>query len=134
MGCPGWDGVAGMGQDDRAAGVEGQPVSLRLALWDLVTELLQGQEQWPSRESREVRLLPGAVLRAWTAGTRRSAETEGWKEVCDPILEMEPQINIYLLNRRQQEGCVHEQLGEESPDPSIPGEPESTKSRKMANA
>lgn len=45
MGCPGWDGVAGMGQDDRAAGAEGQPVSLRLALWDLVTELLQGQEQ-----------------------------------------------------------------------------------------
>lgn len=88
-----------MGQDDRAAGAEGQPVSLRLALWDLVTELLQGQEQWPSGESREVRLLPGAVLRAWTAGTRRSTETEGWKEVCDPVLEMEPQINIYLLNR-----------------------------------
>ena len=58
-------------------------MSLRLALWDLVTELLQGQEQWPSGESREVRLLPG----------------EGWKEVCDPVLEMEPQINIYLLNR-----------------------------------
>ena len=50
-------------------------------------------------ESREVRLLPGAVLQAWMAGTRRSTETEGWKEVCDPVLEMEPQINIYLLNR-----------------------------------
>ena len=73
--------MAGVGQDDHAAGAEGQPVSLVLALWDVVTELLQGQEQWTAGESRELGLLPGAVLQAWTAGTRRSSETEGWKEV-----------------------------------------------------
>lgn len=28
MGCPGWDGVAGMGQDDSAAGAEGKLVSV----------------------------------------------------------------------------------------------------------
>lgn len=81
MGRPGWDGVAGVGQDDCAAGAEGQPVSLMLALWDAVTELPQGQEQWPAGESRELGLLPGAVLQACMAGARRSLETEGWKEV-----------------------------------------------------
>ena len=42
----GWGGWHGTGWPGCRA--EGQPVSLRLALWDLVTELLQGQEQWPS--------------------------------------------------------------------------------------
>ena len=64
----------------------------------------------------------------------RNRRLEGGKDVCDPILEMEPRINIYLLNRWQQAGRVHEQLEEESPDPSVSDKPESTKSRKMANS
>ena len=64
----------------------------------------------------------------------RNRRLEGGKDVCDPVLEMEPRINIYLLNRWQQAGRVHEQLEEESPDPSVSDKPESTKSRKMANS
>lgn len=116
---------------------DSQCLSLTLAVWDAVRELLQGQEQWPAEESRELGLLPGAVLWAWTAGTRRSSETEGWEEVRTfviPSWRWSHGLTSTSLTDDQQEGRIHEQLGKESPDPSVSDKPESTKSRKMANA